>query len=179
MSNGAVRRVITGFDAEGRSTIVIDNNSPAINNVTERPGYFSTNIWRTGSAPVIVTEPDQIIDHEGVAPPENGTVLRVIEYPPQPKDLEEHARQLSASFKGIFNDADRSQNQSVYPGMHQTDTVDYAIVLDGEIVAVMEETETTLGSGDILVQRGTNHAWSNRSDKPCRVAFILISGRRD
>jgi quercetin dioxygenase-like cupin family protein len=62
--------------------------------------------------------------------------------------------------------------------MHITDTVDYAIILAGEMYAVLEETETLMKAGDILVQRGTNHAWSNRSDEVCRVAFILVDGRR-
>jgi quercetin dioxygenase-like cupin family protein len=66
---------------------------------------------------------------------------------------------------------------SRHPGMHKTDTVDYAIVLSGEIWALMDEGETLLKAGDCLVQRGTNHAWSNRSNQPCLVAFILISAQ--
>src|SRR6266542_3909791 len=62
-----------------------------------------------------------------------------------------------------------------HAGMHKTATVDYAIVLSGEIYAVMDEGETLMGGGDCLVQRGTNHAWSNRSNAPCLVAFILVS----
>ncbi len=61
--------------------------------------------------------------------------------------------------------------------MHKTDTVDYAIVMSGEIVAVMDDGETLLKAGDVLIQRGTNHAWSNRSDAFCRIAFVLIDGR--
>jgi naringenin degradation protein FdeH len=64
---------------------------------------------------------------------------------------------------------------SRHPGMHKTATVDYAIVLSGEIYAVMDEGETLLRAGDTLVQRGTNHAWSNRNETPCLVAFILVS----
>jgi uncharacterized cupin superfamily protein len=63
--------------------------------------------------------------------------------------------------------------------MHITDTVDYAIVLFGEIYAVLEDGETLMRAGDVLVQRGTNHAWSNRSGAVCRIAFILIDGQRD
>jgi Cupin domain len=66
---------------------------------------------------------------------------------------------------------------SRHPGMHKTDTVDYALVLSGEIWALMDEGETLLRAGDTLVQRGTNHAWSNRGDQPCLVAFILVSAR--
>ena len=61
--------------------------------------------------------------------------------------------------------------------MHKTETVDYAIILSGEITAVMDEGETVMRAGDILIQRGTNHAWANRSGEPCRIAFVLIDGR--
>ena len=179
MSRGEIRRVVTGVDSDDQSTIVEDSHSPAIKEVVERPGYYATNIWRTGKAPVVVSEPDQILEHEGVLPPENGTVIRVIEIPPEPKDPEQLARQVRASFGKIFNDAERSQGQDIHPGMHRTDTVDYAIILEGEIVAVMEASETTLRAGDILIQRGTNHAWSNRSDKPCKVVFVLIDGSQE
>lgn len=178
MSDGNVRRVVTGFDDTGRSTIVTDGPAPAIKSVPGRPDYYSTNVWRTGAAPVDIAEPDLIEAHIGVSPPENGTVLRVIDFPPEPKDPQERARQLAASFGQIFDDADTSQSGEIHPGMHQTDTVDYAIVLEGEIVAVLEESETVLKAGDILIQRGTNHAWSNQSGASCKVAFILIDGRR-
>jgi uncharacterized cupin superfamily protein len=62
--------------------------------------------------------------------------------------------------------------------MHITDTIDYAIVLQGELVAIMDEGETVMRAGDILIQRGTNHAWANRSDAVARIAFILVDGRR-
>ena len=62
-----------------------------------------------------------------------------------------------------------------HPAMHKTSTVDYALVVDGEIWALMDEGERLLRAGDCLIQRGTNHAWSNRSDRPCRVAFVLVS----
>jgi uncharacterized cupin superfamily protein len=61
-----------------------------------------------------------------------------------------------------------------HPGMHRTRTLDYAIVLSGEIYAVLDEGEVLLEAGDVLVQRGTNHAWSNRSERPCRIAFVLV-----
>lgn len=178
MTQGRVRRVVTGFDETGRSTIVSDGASPAIKSVPGRPDYYSTNIWRTGPAPVDITEPDGVDALQGVLPPEKGTVLRVIDFPPEPEDPAERARQLRASFGKIFDDADTSKSDDIHPGMHQTDTVDYAIVLEGEIVAVLEEAETVLKAGDILIQRGTNHAWSNRSGTSCKVAFVLIDGQR-
>ena len=63
--------------------------------------------------------------------------------------------------------------------MHRTETVDYALILEGEIYLVLEEEERLMKQGDFLVERGTNHAWANRSDKPCRVLFVLIDGKFD
>jgi hypothetical protein len=70
--------------------------------------------------------------------------------------------------------AARDKNNPRHPGFHKTDTIDYAIVLSGEIWAMMDEGETLLKQGDVLVQRGTNHAWSNRTNEPAILAFVLI-----
>jgi quercetin dioxygenase-like cupin family protein len=75
--------------------------------------------------------------------------------------------------QALAHDASASR----HPMMHRTQTVDYAIVLSGEIWALMDSGETKMKAGDILVQRGTNHAWSNRSNKPCLVAFVLIDAK--
>ena len=61
--------------------------------------------------------------------------------------------------------------------MHRTETIDYGIVLEGEITLIMDEGETVVRAGDIVIQRGTNHGWANRSDRNCRIAFILIDGQ--
>ncbi len=169
-----VRRVVTGNDADGQSTIVEDGVSPSIRTVEERPGYVVNNIWATGSAPSEIAAPDGIAEHVGVSPPPGGTVVRIIDFPPEPKDEEELNRQLKASFGQLFSDANQEGDPNQHPGMHQTDTIDYAMVISGEICAIMDKAETVLKAGDVLVQRGTNHAWANRSDQACRIAFVLI-----
>jgi uncharacterized cupin superfamily protein len=62
--------------------------------------------------------------------------------------------------------------------MHRTDTIDYAIVLEGEIVAILDKEETVMRAGDVMIQRGTAHAWANRSSNPARIAFMLVDARR-
>jgi uncharacterized cupin superfamily protein len=103
-------------------------------------------------------------------------VVRIIDIPPEPEDPQELARAVGAVFAAHFGDADRAHGggASKHPGMHRTRTVDYAILIEGELVAIMDEGETVMRPGDVLIQRGTNHAWSNRSGKLCRIAFILI-----
>lgn len=174
----ATRRVVTAVDENGKSYIAEDGPTPAVRTVEARPGYVVNNVWITGAAPSPVAAPDAIEEHEGVNPPDGGTVLRIIEYPPDPEDPEEMARQFAGMFGKLFDDAGRPEDGK-HPGMHVTETVDYAIVIEGELTAIMDEGETVLRKGDVLIQRGTNHAWTNRSGKPAKAAFVLIAGRFD
>jgi hypothetical protein len=171
-----VRRVVTEEDARGRSRI-IEDEQPSVMSVPERPGYNVSNIWVTSGAPALIGVPDRVAGHKGVLPPRHGTVLRVIDYPPESSDPAERRRQLAATFGTLYPDAEHRIDDK-HPGMHRTETVDYAIVLEGEIVAVLDDEETVLKTGDILIQRGTNHAWANRSGKPARICFVLIDGKR-
>ena len=175
----SVRRIVTGTNASGRSYIMEDGPSPAVLTMDSRPGYRNSNLWRTLGAETSVDARDTIVEHRGVLPPPGGTVLRVIDIPPESKDPEERRKQTAAVFAAMFPDATR-HDESVkhHPGMHLTDTVDYAILLQGELVAIMDEGETTMRAGDVLIQRGTNHAWANRSDEIARIAFILVDGSR-
>jgi hypothetical protein len=161
-----VRRIVTGNDANGSSRIVEDAPAKAIRTVAERPGYRAVNVWRTNA--------DEAEKHQGILPPKGGTILRIIDFPPEPKDPEERRRRIAATFGGIFKDAAHDKREGKHPGMHTTDTIDYAIVLEGEIWAVMDEGETLMRAGDVLIQRGTNHAWANRSNATARIAFVLI-----
>ncbi len=172
-----IRRIVTGIDEQGRSCIVQDGASPAVFQPPERPGFRVTNLWRTVGSPTDVNAPDSIIEHHGVLPPPGGTVIRIIDIPPEPADPEERKRAMKEAFAKLFPDADHRPDDARHPGMHVTDTVDYAIVLEGELVAVMDKDETTMRAGDVLIQRGTNHAWANRSGKNARIAFILVAGR--
>lgn len=172
-----VRRIVTGHDEEGRSVFLEDGPAPAVKTIPERPDYRLTNLWVTRETPVPVDAPDHSVDHQGIQPPSEGTVIRIIDIPPEPEDPEAHAEMVRSVFASQFPDADKSDAAGKHPGMHRTTTVDYALVLQGEIYAVMDEEERLMRAGDVLIQRGTNHAWSNRSGEVCRIAFILIDGR--
>ncbi|HMN43970.1 MAG TPA: cupin domain-containing protein [Povalibacter sp.] len=175
----SVRRIVTGTNASGHSYIAEDGRSPAEVTMETRPGFCNSNLWRTLGADVSVDAPDSITQHRGVLPPQGGTVLRVIDIPPESNDLEELRKQTAAVFAEMYPDATRHDHAlERHPGMHITDTVDYAILLQGELVAIMDEGETVMRAGDILIQRGTNHAWANRSGQIARIAFILVDGRR-
>ena len=174
-----VRRVITAINDAGRS--YFSEDGPAhIKTNPNRPGMRSSHIWATSAIPCPIKEPDQATGGvKGIMPPKNGSVLHIIDYPPDPKDpaeferIREHVRKMGTNPEpGV-----RRFPDGPHPGMHVTDTIDYAIVLSGEIWAIMDEGETLLKTGDVLMQRGTSHAWSNRSDEYCRVAFVLVEAR--
>ena len=172
------RVVIAADDSNGRSRIAMDAPAHAVRTVAERPGYRVSNVWATFDSPAPVGEADRVKEITGLLPPRNGTVLRVIDYPPEPKDPVERRRMFDAMFAKLFPSGAHRNPNDRHPGMHATDTVDYAIVLSGEIYAVMDEGETLLKAGDILIQCGANHGWSNRSNDFARIAFVLIDGKR-
>jgi hypothetical protein len=169
------RRIVTAIDNDGLSYIADDGPSPAVITVPERPGYRNHNIWRTTGK---IQDADTILDHRGVLPLTGGTIIRVIDIPPRPADSDEARRQMAAVFTKLFPDARHQSDSQRSLGMHTTDTIDYAVVMKGEIVAVMDRGEAILREGDILVQRGTNHAWENRSGRSVRMLFILCDSRR-
>lgn len=168
-----IRRIVTGHDAKGQSVFVEDGASPAQKVVQGRPGYRVTNLWRTLAGGRVDTA-DSIGQHEGVLPPKGGTVFRIIEWPAEDQSPEALQKRLEQTFRAIYPDADHRPHSGRHPGMHETRTVDYALVLEGEIVAILDEGETTMRAGDVLIQRGTMHAWANRSGRPVKMAFILV-----
>jgi quercetin dioxygenase-like cupin family protein len=168
-----IRRVVTGHDSRGKSVIVSDGPSPHVLTIPGRTDFGLTNLWVTDGSPA---ENDGNADAAArpvvLEPPPGGTIFRVVEFPP---DRAAGGFDRKAAFAAMGADHAMDPDATRHPGMHRTASVDYAIVLSGEIWALMDEGETRLVAGDCLVQRGTNHAWSNRSDAPCLVAFILVS----
>jgi hypothetical protein len=173
-----IRRIVTGDDAKGNSRIFEDSPATSIRTVEARAGYRAVNVWRTEETPARIDAPDTTAQHQGISPPRGGTILRIIDFPPEPNDPAKLKDILNATFSGIYKDALHDTRLGKHPGMHRTQTLDYAIVLEGEIWAVMDEGETLMRAGDVLIQRGTNHAWANRSKSTARIAFVLIDGRR-
>ena len=166
-----VRRIVTGDGPDGLSRIISDAPAPISRRVAERPGYLVSNLWAMKLSDGPAAE-DRAPSLAGILPPAGGSVLRVIDFPPEPEDPAARQKMMAATFGGIFSDADHRGGK--HPGMHVTRTVDYAIVLAGEIWAILDAEETLMRAGDILIQRGTSHAWANRSRASARIAFILI-----
>ncbi|HEX7215862.1 MAG TPA: cupin domain-containing protein [Methylomirabilota bacterium] len=170
-----IRRIVTGHNARGRSMIASDGPSPHVVTLPGRTDFALTDLWVTDAAPASnAGSADAAKRRMTLEPPGQGTIFRVVEFPP---DAAPGGFDREAAFRAMGAGHAMDPDASRHPGMHKTDTVDYAIVLSGEIWALMDEGETLMRAGDTLVQRGTNHAWSNRSDQPCLVAFILVRAR--
>jgi hypothetical protein len=174
----APRIVIATTNANGRSDIASDAPVTQWRSVAERPGYRVSDIWALFESPAPLKAPSRVSEHRGLLPPKNGNVLRILDYPPEPSDPVARQKMFDALFTKLFPDGHDRPAGARHPGMHATDTFDYAIVLAGEIYAVMEEREVLLRTGDILVQCGSMHAWSNRSDSYARLAVVLIDATR-
>jgi quercetin dioxygenase-like cupin family protein len=145
-----LRRVVTGHDSNKTAKVLID--AAASNRKIQPSGTVSTLVWCTDATPADIPIGEEAEDMGarilGTAPPPGGTRFTVNDFPPG--------------------------NTAV---MHRTETVDYVLVLSGEIDMVMDESTVKLKAGDVMVQRGTNHAWVNRGTEVARVAFVLIDAR--
>jgi mannose-6-phosphate isomerase-like protein (cupin superfamily) len=170
-----IRRIVTGVDARGIAVVIHDG--PASHTVS-RPAMSveSTLVWVTDEAPVDLSKLDDPADREiGVAPPPSGSILRVVDFLPDPNRKIDNAGFLEEM--GLGHGPASGAPAARHPFMHRTKSVDYALILQGEIDMLLDEGEVHVSAGDILIQRGTNHAWVNRSNATCRIAFILIDAR--
>jgi mannose-6-phosphate isomerase-like protein (cupin superfamily) len=175
----SVRRVVTGHDSEGRAVVAIDGPTPAIFTNPLRPGYQWSQVWMTDASPAPIDNGSDPTNRPVKIEPEGcGSVIRVIEFPPETAAALAKAREQSREVFARMGSAEAAtgHGRSRHPLMHRTRTVDYGIVLEGSITMVLDDSEVELSAGDVVVQRGTNHAWSNRSEKPCRMVFVLLDG---
>lgn len=167
------RRVVTGHDADGKSTILSDGTC-AVSVAIWHDDFTVTDAWRVRNLPTdngTFIEPCTAMELEASA---TGNVCRIVQFPPDSAYLE--GVDVARGFGELGTTgsaAEAGYDGAPHPLMHRTNTVDYIIVISGEVYAVMERGEVLLRQGDVLIQRGTNHAWSNRSDKPCIIAAIL------
>lgn len=145
----APRRVVTGHDGEGRSVVLADGPTPKSHSI---PGATFHELWNTQTtpAPVAPNELREPTDRPVLTPPDaEGSIIRIV-------DLEPRSRSP----------------------LHRTETIDYGIVLAGHVTLVLDDgSETSLAPGDVIVQRGTDHAWVNPTDEPARMVFVLVDGR--
>src|SRR5581483_3139915 len=174
MQTKRIRRVVTGHNKDGKSVFIMDGAAPHV--YSRVPGStVVTELWETRGAPADNRGNDEVTNRPfRLAPPKNGTVFRIIHYPPDKVRLAAIQKEEAMGDDGSGRHAATDRNNPRHAGFHKTNSVDYAIVLQGEIWAMMDEGEVLLKQGDVLIQRGTNHAWSNRTDKIATLAFVLV-----
>jgi mannose-6-phosphate isomerase-like protein (cupin superfamily) len=171
-----VRRIVTIDDEEGRSLAIADGPAPDVRGDPARPGFSSTRIWLTNSSPAMIADfRDPVTGSHTIEPPRGGSLCRIVTFPPD----DVFRGKVGAGEVAAFFHAMGSPGVSTYsakaphPYMQRTPTLDFCLVLAGEITLVLDTAEVHLKAGDTVVQRGTNHAWSNRSNRPCTIAFSL------
>jgi mannose-6-phosphate isomerase-like protein (cupin superfamily) len=172
-----VRRVVTGHDSAGKAVVVSDVDAADIQVGGGREGATLYNLWRTDATPAAINGPDEtVVEQFTLHPPKGGSIFRVVEFPPEDRELLKTI-DGKAAFAAL-GAGDAIVEGARHPFMHRTETIDYAIVLSGSITMLLDDSEVEMKAGDVMVQRGTNHAWSNRGTEPCQVAFVLVDAAR-
>ncbi len=182
MNATPIRRIVTGHDGEGKAVVISDGPVAHVRTSEARPGVAFTNVWTTARMPAEVHgSVDPVTPAMTLEPPPHGTNFRIVEFGPEKGYIGSvDAAAARAAFAGMGGAAHALAHGGTarHPFMHRTKTVDYGIVLAGEITLVLDDSEVLMRAGDICIQRGTSHAWSNRSDAACVMAFVLIDGDR-
>lgn len=179
MTFPAIHRVVTGHAADGKAVVISDGALPTVVELSAIPGTVFHEVWSTSGMPVLIDNcPDPTVGSLSLPPPAHGTRIRFVDIPPDTDDFLAHgAAVMHDAFTQIGDSAASTvKSDSPHPLMHRTESVDYGVVIDGELTLVLDDSEVLLRPGSVVVQRGTNHAWANRSGKPCRMLFILVDG---
>ena len=178
MSLPTIQRVVTGHSSEGHSIVSSNGPVPTVVELKGIPGMIFHEIWNTVGTPATIgNQDDPTLAPLKLEPPENGSRIRFVDIPPDQSNVH-----ISETFKEGFAHigaaaASTAHANARHPLMHRTRSVDYGIVIAGEINLILDSSEVPLKAGDVVVQRGTNHAWANRGEQPCRMLFILIDGQ--
>ena len=170
-----VRRVVTTVDKNDKAVALLDGANPH-KKVRPQAQTVSRLLWVTGESPADLSgTADRAAVDIGIMPPAGGSVFRIVDFPPEAAQM----RNLDPAtmHRSLGAGAPRRGLPPRHPAMHRTRTVDYAVVMAGEIDMLLDDSEIHLKAGDVLVQQGTNHAWVNRGSEPCRVAFVLIDAK--
>lgn len=167
-----IRRVVTGLDDNNHAVVLFDSRVPL------QPGAFgitSTNLWITDSYPPSLSKQDTAGRPIGVSPPDNGTKFRIVEF--APLDAATEAKMPPEMIMKGVNHPPAKGLPVKHPMMHRTRSLDYAVILSGEIDMMLDDTSVHLKPGDTVVQQATNHGWVNHGTQPCRVLFVLMDSK--
>jgi mannose-6-phosphate isomerase-like protein (cupin superfamily) len=173
----SIRRVVTGKDSTGKAIAMIDTVATSVLR-REELGVTNTLLWVTDSTPADLSNQEDAANKKvGVVAPPGGTIFRVVEFAPESEVKADDQTRLRI-MQGIgLAPEGNLRGKPRNPAMHRTKTIDYALILTGEIDMLLDDSEIHLKAGDVVIQRGTNHAWVNRGNRPCQVAFIMLDAK--
>ncbi len=175
-----IHRVVTGHDSNAKAIVVSEGPLPTVVELQAIPGTVFHEVWSTTGSPAPVDNgADPTVGALMLPPPKRGTRIRFVDIPPDTAEFLAHGAARMTDAFGQIGDVHAStvKADSPHPLMHRTESVDYGVVIDGEMTLVLDDSEVLLKAGSVVVQRGTNHAWANRSSKPCRMLFVLVDGQ--
>jgi mannose-6-phosphate isomerase-like protein (cupin superfamily) len=167
-----VRRIVAGNDHSGKAVALSDGPSPDVRTDPARPGFAATRVWVTEETPARTRGIRETLDlPHTLEPPRNGSVFRYVEFPPEAGYIDKITQaDVTTYFESMGSPGASTGGEGApHPYMQKTQTFDFCYILEGEITLVLDKEEVDLAEGDTVVQRGSSHAWSNRSDKPCIV----------
>ncbi|NOT63821.1 MAG: cupin domain-containing protein [Acidobacteria bacterium] len=179
MSLAVMRRIVTGHNEQGKAVIVSDAPPAMIIDFKAIPGTVFYEIWNTNESPVAINNaPDPTLRPVQLHPTPQGSIIRFVDIPPDSVQENISGADIAAGFAHIGAASAATHNDdSPHKLMHRTETIDYGILISGELWLIVDEGETKLTVGDVVIQRGTNHAWANRSNEVARMVFILLDGK--
>ena len=168
-----MRRIVTGHNGNGKSIVAIDG-PPARSIGEDVGGLFE--LWNTDGNEVISTDViDRADDEIILSPPVGGTKFRYFQINPLPEGVpEDMLQEIAADAIEKVGAAHHRVATSKHPAMHKTETVDYIILLQGDVTLILDEEEVDIKPFDVVVQRGTNHAWVNNGTEPALLIAVLI-----
>lgn len=174
-----IHRVVTGHDAAGKSVVASEGPLSTIVEFEAVPGMIFHEVWETSATPARVDNgADPTLGPTMHGAPKHGTRIRYVDFPPDTVYLAEADTRMKNLFLEVNDDKGlTTKPDSPHPMMHRTESIDYGVVIEGEISLVLDDSEALLKPGSVVVQRGTNHAWANRSGRMCRMLFIQIDGQ--
>ena len=167
-----IRRVVTGLDENNHAVVLFDSRIPL---KSDSPVLSSTNFWITDSTPPAMSKEDTANRPIGVSPPDNGTKFRIVEF--APLDAATEAKLPPGMIMKGVNHPPAKGIAVKHPMMHRTRTLDYAMILSGEIDMILDDSSVHLKQGDVIVQQATNHGWVNHGSQPCRILFVLMDSK--
>jgi quercetin dioxygenase-like cupin family protein len=183
MSFPPIHRVVTGHDAHGKAVVVSNGPLPTVRDIEAIPGMVFHEVWEAwGTPPVVGNGDDPAIAPLEHQPRPNGNIIRFVDFPPDESYLADG--DAATRMKQLFEEVNAPEQltlkaDSPHPMMHRSEAIDYGILIEGELTLILDDSEVLLKPGSVVIQRGTNHAWANRSGKRSRMLYVQFAGQYD